>query len=268
MPQTSIQQSNTVRFGSGKFEIGDSVGSLVNVGAFRGGKFEETYEKVSVMSDNAGEVYAGIKNHKAILSCELIEVNLDVLAKVNKGLSSVALNTTTPVAITDESVTLNGVVGVRLANKSASGAIVTSVTVTHASGTPTYTRGTDYELIVDSAGYTVIARAGTGSPGIADGQTVLVDYTYTPAANRLYKSGGLVQLTPQVVRFTNTRVSDDKKFEITVFKATAANGIALEFPADDGDDVLRTPISMEGTCLTSRTAGDQLFEILDEQHAT
>lgn len=268
MPQTSIQESNAIRFGSGKFEIGATVGSLVNVGAFRGGKFEETYEKVSVMSDNAGEVYAGIRNHRAKLSCELLEINLDTLAKVGAGIATVTTQDTTPVAITDESVTLNGVIAVRLANRSASGAIVASVTVTHTSGSPTYTLGTDYELFVGPDGYTYIARSGSGSPGITDGQTVLVDYTYTPAAHRLYKTGGLVQLTPQVVRFTNVRASDSKKFEITVFKATASQGIALEFPADDADDVARSPIVLEGVPDTDRTSGDQLFEIVDEQHGS
>lgn len=267
MPQTTVQHVETIRFGSGKMEVGDSIATLTNIGAFRKGVFEETFDKVSVTSDNAGEVYAGISNHKAALSCDLMEINVEVLAKFMKGIGAVTTVAASPVAITDESKTLNGVIGRRLNYKNGDGSIVTSVVVTHVSGSPTYTRGTDYELVVDTDGYTVIARAGTGTPGITDGQTVLVDYTYTPSASKTYKTGGLQTLTAQVVRFTNTNAAG-KKFEITVYKATAESGINIEFVADDADDVNATPIKMTGTNDTSRTAGDQLFVIVDEQHAT
>jgi hypothetical protein len=261
MPQTSVQEVATIRFGSGKFEVGDSIGTLVNVGAFRNGVFEETFDKISVMSDNAGEVYAGISNHKAALSCDLLEINLANLAKFQKGIATNTLTGTTPVAITDELHTLYGTTGQRLNFKNGAGTEVASIVVTE--GGAARVRNTDYIIYVDTAGYTCIARTTTGA--FADGDVAQVDYTYTPLASNLYKTGGNMQLTAQVVRFTNTNASG-KMFYITVFKATSESGITIEFPADDADDVAATPIKMVGTCDTSRTAGDQLFEIYDEQY--
>lgn len=265
MSSTSIQETNSVRFGSGILEIGATVGALVNIGAFRNARFEEAYEKVSVMSDNAGEVYAGIRDHKCAVSCDLIEVNLDTLDMVQAGLVTVTSTGTTPVGVTDEEIDLYDTIAYRLANRNAAGTEVASITVTGDGGSPSYARNTDYVIAVDSAGYTTIARVSGG--GITSGDTVEIDYTYTPASERNLTTGGLVQLTPQVVRFTNYDASGNV-FEITVYKATAAEGITLEFPADDADDVWATPIRLEGTRDTTRSNGDQLFAIRDEQHAT
>jgi hypothetical protein len=261
MPQSSVKESTTIRFGSGVMEIGDDVGSLVEMGAFRNGAFEERFDKVSIKSDNAGEIYAGIRNHEAALSCDLQEINFDVLAHYMKGVHTLTPNTTTPVPVTGETHILPDTKAVRLNHKNGDGTEVASITVTE--GVTARARNTDYVISVDPEGYTCITRTTGG--GFADNDVAVVDYTYTPLASRTYTAGGPQTLTAQVVRFTNTNAAGHD-LQITVFKATAAEGIKIAFPADDADDVAFTPINMTGTCDTALASGAQLFEIVDEQH--
>uniref|UniRef100_A0A6M3M4R0 Uncharacterized protein n=1 Tax=viral metagenome TaxID=1070528 RepID=A0A6M3M4R0_9ZZZZ len=118
------------------------------------------------------------------------------------------------------------------------------------------------ELLVNEIeGDTITITRG----GIQSAEVVEVDYTYTPLASRTLKGGGLVTFTARVCRFTNTD-ADGKVFQITIFSATPEGGITMNFPADDAEDPMLVPISMTGVPDTSLTAGEQLFEIYDEQH--
>ena len=266
MAQTSIQQQQTIRFGSGVMEVGATVGSLVNIGAFRGGKFTEEFDKVTITSDNAGTVYEGITNHKASLECELMEINLANLSSFYAGAHTMTVVPATPIAITNEVAVLSTTVAHRLAHRNAAGTEVATIVVRSVSGSVTFVRNTDFVVSIDAAGFTNIARI-PGSATLTSGMTVHISYSYTPAAHRLYEAGGPQILVAQVARFTNRNVQD-QRFEITVWKATSESGISIEFKADNADDVNVAPIKITGTCDTLRTQGRQLFTILDEQHAS
>lgn len=103
--------------------------------------------------------------------------------------------------------------------------------------------------------------------GIASGDIVKVDYSYTPLASRTLKAGGKQTFTAQVMRFTNYDV-DDKEFRITIWEATPNSGIEIDFPASDEEDPAMIPIEIEGRLDVSKASGEQLFEIFDEQHAS
>ncbi len=263
MSQTTVQNAAAVRFGSGKVEIGDSVGALTNLGAMQKIVFEESWDTVSIMSDNAGEIAKRIKNHQASISGELIEIDLSKLNIIRGGLDTYATVSAAPVSVTDEAVKLYDTDFATLAHKNADGSEVGSIVVTSAAGGgTTYTRNTDYIIAVDADGYTGIARVSGGA--ISDEATIYVDYSYTPASAVTLSSGGLAEIDAKVIRITNT---DDagKIFRITVYKASNEEAIKLELNSDDADDPNVVPIKMVGTCDTTRTAGDQLFEIYDEQ---
>lgn len=83
---TTVQQRSTIRFGSGKFEVGEDEENLIDLGAMNGVAFEETWDEIRVVSDNAGEIIAGIRNHKAALKGDLLEINLENLALIRGGL--------------------------------------------------------------------------------------------------------------------------------------------------------------------------------------
>ena len=83
---TTVQQQSTIRFGSGKFEVGETEDNMIDLGAMNGVAFEETWDEIQVTSDNAGVITAGIRNHKAALKGDLMEINLKNLALIRGGI--------------------------------------------------------------------------------------------------------------------------------------------------------------------------------------
>jgi len=268
MAQTTVKDSKTIRFGSGKLEVGATVGTLVDLGAMKGIKFTEELDKVSIMSDNAGEVYAGIRNHKATVEGDLIEINLTNLNTLRGGIDTYA--TVPAAAVNGHSYVVasgawkyNVFIELDFQNGDLSKITPTSVTA-----------GTDGLLTLDTD-YVIVQDAGTGHWGIVvidslkltkEAQTLTILFDYTPNAAKTLTSGGKLTITPNVVRITNTD-ANDKVFRITVYKATNAQGIELELQSDDAEDPNVVPIKLEGVLDVSRIAGDQLFEIYDEQGA-
>ena len=262
MAQTTVQNQNAIRFGSGKLEIGPSVTNLVDIGAVRNAVFKEEWEDVEVKSDNAGVVRVGIKEHVARIECDMMEVNLENLDTARGGIDTYTTTAATPVNVTGEEHVLSGTELVRLDNRNGDGTEVESIVVTDSESNPAV-QDTDYVVVVDSAGYTCIARI-SDSTVIDEGETVTVDYTYTPNESVTLTSGGKTSLSDRVVRITNTD-ENGKIFRITLYKATINEGAEIEFPAEDDDDPAMPHLNMKGVLDISRTEGEQLFEIYDEQ---
>ena len=139
-------------------EVGETVGALTNVGAMRDVVFEETFDKVFVPTDNAGDLERGIRNHRCAISDIWFELNWDNLAKVYAGVHKVTPADTTPVAITDESMTLDDRDFQRFAFKNGANTEVASISVDNlAAATLTYIRDCDYVITVDPQGWTGLA---------------------------------------------------------------------------------------------------------------
>ncbi len=260
--QTSTQHSETIRFGSAKIEVGESEASLVNLGLATGIKFTEEYTPVTLKPDNAPEIIVGVKDHSATVEFEMWEVNLTNLNMIRGGIDTLGSVSGSATPVSAETHTLTDTNFVRLAHKNGDGSEVAPIEVTDSEDNEA-ARNTDYVIAVDEEGYTCIARVAT-STVIADGDSVKVNYTYTPNAATTLSSGGKNTVSARVVRLTNTNAAG-KKFEITVYAAKNQGGIELALPADDGDEPLKPTITLKGICDTTRTAGDQLFMIVDEQ---
>jgi len=259
--QTTIQQSSKIGFGSVKFEVGATVGTLVDYGAMKNISFKETWDEVRVMSENAGEIRTGIRNHKALLEGDLLETYLTNLYAFRGGVDILTPIAGAPVAVVDELQTLNDTIIVDLNYANGDGTEVTAITVKTAVGGATV-RNTDYVMSVDANGKTGIARIPGGLFG--DGDVAKVSYTYTPNVSATLTSGGKYMIAAKVVRLTNTSEAG-KKFRITVYAAKNKEGIEIKFPSDESLDPQSMKISMEGNLDETRTAGDQLFEIYDER---
>jgi len=158
--QTTVQESTAVKWGSCLMEVGPNVGDLVNVGALRDVVWEETFDSVSVETDNAGPIELGIRNHRCAISGNWMEINWDNLARVYSGVHSVVAANTDSVAVTDEDVVLTAYDVTRLAHKNGDGSEVTLITVGDVA-TPTivYVRDCDYVITTDAQGWTGISRA-------------------------------------------------------------------------------------------------------------
>lgn len=266
MAQTSVKESKTIRFGSGKLEVGDNDSALVDLGAMRGISFTEEFDKISIMSDNAGEIAAGIRNHKAAVAGDLIELNLVNLNNIRGGIDNYTTITAAPVSGHSQVV--------------ASGAWVYDgfIELDNQNGdlgkiTPTSVTGSTNGALAINTDYFITKNPGTGKWGVVvmdstklttEAQVITIVYDYTPAEAKKLTSGGKLTINPKVVRITNTDAAG-KEFRITVYKATNAQGITLELQSDDAEDPNVIPIKLEGTPDVSRSVGDQLFEIYDAQ---
>lgn len=263
MAQTTVQHPETIRFGSGRLEIGKSLDSLVDVGALTGVHFtHDLGEKVTIASDNAGVILERAGTQTAQVKANLMEINLDTLAVYMGGVSKLETVAGSQQTVTNEEHTLKGTTFIRLDHRMGEGNAVTIDSVKKKGGSAAV-EDTDYVVALDSDGYTCIARK-SGSSVITDGSVVLVSYKYTPAAYKRLSFGGLQQLDAAVARITNFD-SLGREFSITVYKATADSGIEIEFQADDADETDVVPITLVGTEDTSRAVGDQLFVIEDHQ---
>lgn len=263
MAQTTVQHPETIRFGSGRLEIGKSLDSLVDVGALTGVHFtHELGDKVTITSDNAGVILERAGTQTAKVEANLMEINLDTLAVYMGGVSKLETVAGSQKTVTNEEHTLKGTTFIRLDHRMGDGNAITIDSVKKKGGSAAV-EDTDYVVAIDSDGYTCIARK-SGSSVITDGSVVQVSYKYTPAAYKRLSFGGLQQLDAAVARITNYD-SLGREFSITVYKATADSGIEIEFQADDADETDVVPITLVGTEDTSRAVGDQLFVIEDHQ---
>lgn len=263
MAQTTVQHPETIRFGSGRLEIGKSLDSLVDVGALTGVHFtHDLGDKVTITSDNAGVVLERAGTQTAQVEANLMEINLDTLAVYMGGVSKLETVAGSQQTVTNEEHTLKGTTFIRLDHRMGDGNAVTINSIKKKGGSAAV-KDTDYVVAIDSDGYTCIVRK-SGSSVIADGSVVQVSYEYTPAAYKRLSFGGLQQLDAAVARITNYD-SLGREFSITVYKATADSGIEIEFQADGADETDVVPITLVGTEDTSRAVGDQLFVIEDHQ---
>ena len=263
MAQTTVQHPETIRFGSGRLEIGKSLDSMVDVGALTGVHFtHELGDKVTITSDNAGVILERAGTQTAKVEANLMEINLDTLAVYMGGVSKLETVAGSQQTVTNEEHTLKGTTFIRLDHRMSDGNAVTIDSVKK-KGDSAAAEDTDYVVAIDSDGYTCIARK-SGSSVITDGSVIQVSYKYKPAAYKRLSFGGLQQLDAAVARITNYD-SLGREFSITVYKATADSGIEIEFQADDADETDVVPITLVGTEDTSRAVGDQLFVIEDHQ---
>jgi len=252
MSQTNIQRNEALRYGSVTLFIGDDFGSLINVGAIRNMSFEHKAENIEVAFDNVPAIKKFKNGNKASFVFDLAEIDLTTFAYTDAGLVVQTNIAGAPVNITNENAVLSGVLGKALQNKNGNGAVVTGIVVTDESGVTTYVLNQDYTVQIGADGYTRIARIEGGD--IDDGDTVLVDYTYTPNASKkvTFYNGGTK--TYKVARIVNVN-NGGKEFRIDLENVTNIKPLTTPFQADDSDGIMVCSIELSGT----------VKEIVDEQ---
>ena len=119
--QTTVQNPDAIRFGSGKVEIGASIATLVDVGAADNIVFYPQFDKVELESDNVGLIMCGTKNESVDISFELLEVDLEVLNTLRGGIDTYSTVAATPVTVTNEEHVLTDTNIARLDYKNGDG---------------------------------------------------------------------------------------------------------------------------------------------------
>jgi hypothetical protein len=251
MSQTNLQKTNALRYGSVTLYIGDDFGSLVNIGAIRNMSFEHKAENIELAFDNVPSIKKFKNGRKASFVFDLVEIDLTTFAQTDAGLVIQSDIAGAPVNITDESLILAGVSGKALMHKNGDGTMPSSIVVTDTGATP-YVENTDFTIQLGADGFAYIARIDGG--GIADGEEVLVDYTYTPNVSKkmTFNTGGTK--TYKVARIVNMN-NEGKSLTIDLENVTNIKPLTTPFQADDSDDIMVCSMELEGS----------IKEVLDEQ---
>lgn len=270
--QTTVQESNAIRFGAGKLEYENDALSWVDVGWVEDAKFGDRWEKVTLKGANVGTIRVRIKDHEMFIEGSFGEVNLTTLKALRGTIDTISSTAGVETTATDEPVVLTGIVPMRLLHKNGAGTEVTITNCDSAAGAggTAYTRagsatGGDYFVGIDADGYTIIGR--TADSDITTGSTVYVTYTYTPYAAKILKSGGKTEITFRRWRLTNLD-ENGKKFEVIMKKGTIDGGLSIDLKPDDSGENWLCPFAITGVVNGTLTVGEQLFEITDEQQTT
>ena len=208
---------------------------------------KEYFEKKSGFP--ASTVLKVLTEETLTLNVSLLEANLTALRTLidEYGAYTATAGTAT---VSDESVTVTAGTWTALDHSN-----ISSVTVTD-SEAGALVEGTDYVLdLIDGR----ITRVSTSS-SIADGDTVLVDYTYATAADSGFGMGGSsTSNTTHLVEFVHKR-RDDKYRVIKLWTAKIDGDVSLGFQED-----AESPVELEISAIADSTkdAGQQFGLVYD-----
>lgn len=273
--QTTPQLAASITMGSAKIELRPygSTGAFVDYGLATGVEFNETIDPAMLEADNADPFMVDFKEHSVTIKFDMLEQDLTKIYALRGGSGgpdAYATQAASAVSVTDESHVLSGtsttgLVAVPLNYFNGDKTVVTSITVKNAANASA-TLDTDYTISLGSDGKTYISRA-SASTVLTNGGTAKVSYSYTPLANKSLSSGGINSLGYLECKLTNVKSISgvDKTKTIQAYKVQIQSGFEYKFPKMDSTDPLSYPVELLGYCDNTRTVGDQLFKITDEQ---
>lgn len=252
--QTTVQQSSSIRLGSGILKIAG-----VNVGLLQKAKLTTKFNVLSVKADN-GRMPPFKRIESATFGAELFEVYLANIQAIDTFgvLTSVAAS---PVTVTAEAHGTGWTVGtpIKATYKNGANTIVTSIVVKQ--GSTTLAAGTDYRTYVadgtnGDAGYTYIV------PITAQTNAITFGYSYTPYASNTITYSDIIKLVGYYdVTFENTD-GNGKKFTINFPKGYSSSDLTMEFMSDDKiDSAMSVPFEVTAFPNPSNV----MFSITDEQ---
>jgi hypothetical protein len=273
--QTTPQLLTAINMGSAKIEMRayGSTGAYTDYGLAKNVELLETVTPSELKADNASPLTADLKEHSATIKFDMLEQDLAKIYALrggSSGLDTYATQAASPVTVTDEphvlsGTSITGLVAVPLDFYNGALTLVSTITVKNASNTSAVLN-TDYTISLGADGKTHIART-TGSTVLTDGGTAKVSYSYTPLANKTLSTGGKSSIGYLEVKLTNVKSISgvDRTKTYLVYKAQVQTGIDYKFPAIDSEDPLSYPVELKAYDDATRTAGDQLYKITDEQ---
>lgn len=243
MNQTQVQKENALRFGSMKVEIGNTLGTLVDIGVLRDVSFEGKAEITALQFDNAIERKMIKDADKFALNATLCEINFTNLSIMSGGMIDVT--TVAGVLVSGAEFTFaetewefDKVIELSGQNDDGSAPTINSVTGSVDGVT------TDYKLVkLPNGNWGMSMDSGGALLSIA--QDVVIDYDYTPSASKnvTFKSKGL--LADRYMRLTNT--NQDGKVTVKTLRGVAnIEPLNIDYAPDDENEVATTPISLEG----------------------
>ena len=268
--QTSVQNENAIIFGSCKVEIGASVGSLQDFGIAKSVVFQEELTKAVLGADNAAEVHK-LRKQRVLVTGSFQEFDPEKW-KVLRGDIDTYSEVAAAAVEGAEQVLASGNWDVNILyeieNQMGDGTQPTINSVI-GSADDALTVNDDYDIVKDpvTGKYGIVLQDVAQATNLTTTvQNLTIDYDYTPNASKTLKSGGKLDISTVVVRLTNT---DDqgKVLRLTVYKGYVDTGMNVPWQPDEGEDPAELQFQIVGIPDSSRSVGDQLFEIYNEQAA-
>jgi hypothetical protein len=78
-----------------------------------------------------------------------------------------------------------------------------------------------------------------------------------------FDSGGNMTVTPQALYLVHTAATSSQTIAVTIYYASVTDALTIPYPSDDKTDVAEIPFKIKGICMSTRTAGSQLMNIVD-----
>jgi hypothetical protein len=256
MPQTSIQKEASIRFGSGKLEMGASFGALTNLGAVRNLQFNSLKEDVEIPFDNTNPLKKFIKGIDCSITVDIAEVDMTTFSLTDAGWAVVTATAGAIVAGATDTLGVNPFVAnyeYDVLNQNSDLSVLTINSVT--GGTDgALTADDDYHLVknANNGHWCIVMNTVAGGGTLSTlAQTITVDYDYTPAASKDVTFNDFGTKTLKVARITNTD-SSGNTFVMDIENVTNTEPWVLPFVADDANDVSLMSLTLTGT-ITSIT---------------
>jgi len=256
MAQTDIQKSTSIRKGSMKLEIGNTLGSLVDIGAIRDFSWNAQGETSSIEFDNVDPITKFTKGDIFSADFTLCEIDWSNIELMNGGQVSVstvagALVSGALFAISETEWEFDKVVQIEGQNDDNTAPTINSVTGSVDGVT------SDYKIVKLPNGKWGIS-IDTGGALTTEAQDVTVDYDYTPTASKQVSFEATGQLQEKFLRITNVDEFGND-FVITMSGVTNTTTLALNFASDNSaDEVATLPVTLSGKVLPNGLVDTQV----------
>lgn len=263
MSQTSIQNKQTIRYGSAQVLIGSRFDQLIDIGAARSVALKETVTTVDVESDNAGVIASLVSEHKMEVTLDNLEINFKRYFEMRGGIDNLEeydgkTEVKKEYVVESGTYKLNELIQVPFYNADNSAVSIEKV----------YKKSSIANILIEEASYEKVGENGIKikSNNIKpNSDTLIIVYKQTPARMiRMGTGGKSSTIKPRCIMIVNTD-ANGKQLRIYLPQASISSGLEFSFPADKSQDVIVNKLSFSATTNSNQKSGEQLAWYEDEQ---
>lgn len=263
MSQTSVQNKQTIRYGSAQVLIGSRFDQLIDIGAARSVALKETVTTVDVESDNAGVIASLVSEHKMEVTLDNLEINFKRYFEMRGGIDNLEeydgkTEVKKEYVVESGTYKINELIQVPFVNADGSAVAIEKV----------YKKSSISNILLEEAFYEKVGDNGikiTSANIKPNSDTLIIVYKQTPARMiRMGTGGKSSTIKPRCIMIVNTD-ANGKQLRIYLPQASIASGLEFSFPADKSQDVIVNKLSFSATTNSNQKAGEQLAWYEDEQ---
>ena len=263
MSQTSVQNKQTIRYGSAQVLIGSRFDQLIDIGAARSVALKETVTTVDVESDNAGVIASLVSEHKMEVTLDNLEINFKRYFEMRGGIDNLEeydgkTEVKKEYVVESGTYKINELIQVPFVNADGSAVAIEKV----------YKKSSISNILLEEALYEKVGDNGikiTSANIKPNSDTLIIVYKQTPARMiRMGTGGKSSTIKPRCIQIVNTD-ANGKQLRIYLPQASIASGLEFSFPADKSQDVIVNKLSFSATTNSNQKAGEQLAWYEDEQ---